>query len=323
MAAKRERDAAAEQQPDAEEQPAAKARCTGAHCEDKRHIQWAAKLVVQVDPPHSMPQAAEAQAWAQTATPNATTAPQAASDLPKAAAEVPAEPEARAAKANADYWTRFGHRQKNSVKYAESHLAYWWCVVQREKMQLQAHLDGNRRTEELQLEEIKNKHGVVIAHVDPDPDIDRLHIKVWSPDSDKYICFLDCKYEDTIANLKRKIQQHPDVIHHMAFRDMQLFYNGCQLLDCDTLEWCDIDDDCILHCVDHDNAVSMAAIAGNWVARSSQRLHQWRLLRAHVLQPPPVDKIAEKDLSPVPISAVVSGARQFFDPTNHQMRVGL
>ena len=169
MAAKRERDAAAEQQPDAEEQPAAKARCTGAHCEDKRHIRWAAKLVVQVDPPHSMPQAAEAQAWFQTATPNATTAPQAASDLPKTAAEVPAELKATAAKltpADADWRSDFAHRQKNTVKYAESHMTYWWNVVQREKMQLQAHLDGNRRAEELQLEEVKNKDGVVVGHMD-------------------------------------------------------------------------------------------------------------------------------------------------------------
>ena len=67
------------------------------------------------------------------------------------------------------------------------------------------------------LEPIKNKDGVVVAHVDPDPDIDRLHIKVWSPGNQtlldaQYICFLDSKLEDTIAEIKkrsRNIQMSP------------------------------------------------------------------------------------------------------------------
>ena len=84
-------------------------------------------------------------------------------------------------------------------------------------MQLQAHVDGNRRVEDLQLEEVKNKDGVVIGHVDPDPDIDRLHIKVWTPCGrqhlHQFICFLDSKDDDTIATLKKnpgasRIQAH-------------------------------------------------------------------------------------------------------------------
>ena len=92
-------------------------------------IQWAATSFV--DSHHSMPLAAEAQAWAQTATPNATTAPQAAAELPKAAAEVPAEPKATAAKL--PRLSTWAHLQKNTLKYAESHMTYWWYVVQREK----------------------------------------------------------------------------------------------------------------------------------------------------------------------------------------------
>lgn len=190
---------AAEEQPGkAAEEPAAKARRTATWGEDKTRIQWAATMIHQfsVDSPHS------AQASAQTATPNATMALQAAAEP----AEVPVEPKATAAKppkAAASWLSKWQQRQRNTLKYAELNLIYWWNVVQREKMQLQAHLDGNRRSEELQLPEVK-KNGVVIGHIDPDPDIDRLHIKVWSPNSEKYICFLDSTFADTIALLKKK-----------------------------------------------------------------------------------------------------------------------
>jgi hypothetical protein len=253
MVVKREVDAAAEQQPAAEEQPAAKARRTGAHCEDKRHIQ-----------PHSMP--------LEDSEPNAM-ALQAAAELPKAAAEVPAEPKATAAK------LPWAHRQRDTLKHAESHLKYWFYVVQREKMQLQAHLDGKRRVEELQLEEVKNKDGVVVAHIDPDPDIDRLHIKVWSTDNEKYICFLDSKFADTITKLKKKNQEHPDVMH-MTFKDMKVFYNGCELCETDTLDEKRIDDDCILHAVDN--------VRANLVVNASAELNQWR--RLLYLKPPARNK---------------------------------
>ena len=178
----------AEQHPAAAGQPAAKARRTAkwaAFCEDKTCIQWAAEM-----------------ASAQTATPNATMAlatdsAQASAQTAKAAAEVPGP------KRKANWLSTWQRRQRNTLKYAELHLAYWYNVVQREKMQLQAHLDGNRRSEELQLEEIKNKDGVVVAHIDPDPDIDRLHIKIWSPTGEKYICFLDATFADTINYVKK------------------------------------------------------------------------------------------------------------------------
>jgi hypothetical protein len=303
MVVKRECDTAAEQQPAAEEQPAAKARRTGAHCEDKRHIEWAATIFSDCQTRQQ-----DSQAWAQTVTPNATTAPQAAAELPKAAAEVPVEPKATAAKLPKAAST-FAHRQENTLKHAELHMRYWWNVVQREKMQLQAHLDGNRRVEEFQLEEVKNNWGVVIAHIDPDPDIDRLHIKVYicfpDPDSEKYICFLDSKFADTIAKLKKKIQEHPDVVH-MTFKDMKVFYNGCELADTDTIDDLNIDDDCILHAVDNVYG------APTWVAKSSAQLNQWRLLLPKSnpwrTQSKTCPSFIERGLNPRPLSSVVSGA---------------
>ena len=174
MVVKREMDSSSEQQPAEEQLAKARRRFVDAH--------------------HSMPLAEQAtakatawafaeQAWAQ----NATTAPQATVEkLP-----------------NGQTWEDF---QMKTLKYAQEHLKYWGNVCQREEMQLQAHRDGNRRVRELQLEEVK-KHGMVIGHIDPDPDIDRLHIKVWTPDRQPhhyFICFLDSKLADTIAKLKKK-----------------------------------------------------------------------------------------------------------------------
>ena len=84
------------------------------------------------------------------------------------------------------------------------------------------------------LPKVMNKAGVVVAHIDPDPHIDRLHIKVWSPDTERYICFQDCKYTDTISKLKKKVQEHPDVLV-MWLQDMKVFFNGVELVDSDTL----------------------------------------------------------------------------------------
>ena len=159
-------------------------------------------------------------------------------------------------------------------------------------MQLQAHLDGNRRTEELQLPEVLNKAGVVIAHMDPDPDIDRLHIKVWCPDTERYICFQDCKYTDTISKLKKKIQELVDSDTMQSIDDMKVFFNGVELVDSDTMQ--SIDDDCILHCV------GTASMPTTRVLKSSVELHQWRLLLAHNLKHPIKDKVIETELNPRP-----------------------
>ena len=130
---------------------------------------------------------------------------------------------------------------------------------------------------------------MVIAHYDPDPDIDRLHIKVWSTDNEKYVCFLDSKFADTIAKLKKKIQEHPDVVH-MTFKDMKVFYNGGELVDTDTLDEKRIDDDCILHAVDN------VYDAPTWVVKSSAEMNQWRRLLPHNLKPPARNTVAEKEL---------------------------
>ena len=136
---------------------------------------------------------------------------------------------------------------------------------------MQAHLDLNCRERDLQLEEVRNRHGEVIGVYDPEPDIDRLHIKVWFPDalwfsdSAKYMCFLNCRFEDTIGTLKKKIQEHREVVH-ITFSDMKVFYKGILLSDADTLDQHRIDDDCILHAVNND--------IQNVVAKASTGLHQ-------------------------------------------------
>ena len=127
-----------------------------------------------------------------------------ATAAPKAAAAATAEPKAAAAKPAAAPAASFAERQQKIVLHAEQQFTYWWNVAQREKMQLRAHLDGNRRQLELQAPDMCNARGDVIGYLDPDPDIDRLHIKVWTPDREKYICFLDACFEDTIATLKKK-----------------------------------------------------------------------------------------------------------------------
>ena len=101
---KRERDAAAEQQPGL----AAKARCTGAAqtpSSDKTQIQWAATIS---NGQHAL--------HLQTVTPNATTALKASSDSDTTATAQPRVP-----KSHLMYWA---NRQKNTLKYAEAHLFF-------------------------------------------------------------------------------------------------------------------------------------------------------------------------------------------------------
>ena len=81
---------------------------------------------------------------------------------------------------------------------------------------------------------------------------------------------------------------------------MKVFYNGSELVDTDTIGQKLIDDDCILHCVENHGMIPTLTVK-SW----SAKLHQWRLLLPHNLQPPARNEAAEKDLSPVPISSVV------------------
>ena len=229
----------------------------------------------------------------------ATVAPKAAAEATaaqKAAAEATAAPKAAAAaKPGAAPARSIADNQRMILSHAEEKLNYWYNVVQREKMQLQAHVDGRRRNRELQLPEIRNQHGKVIGHYDPDPDIDRLHIKVWTADSDKYVCFLDCRFLDTIGTLKRKIQEHPEV-EHITFSDMMVFYKGRLLSDELTLIQAEIDDDCILHAVNND-IVDVKTEA----AKASEQFHQWRRLLSCVRPRAPI-------ASAQPIAAANAGA---------------
>ena len=75
--------------------------------------------------------------------------------------------------------------------------------------------------------------------------------------------------EDTIAEIKEKIQEHPDVT--LKSKDMKMFYKGAELVDADTLYEKNSYDDCILHAADkvHDPMV---------VSAFSEQLTQWRVL---------------------------------------------
>ena len=185
--------------------------------------------------------------------------------------------------------------------------------MQREQMQLQARLEGNRRTQELQLEEIKNKDGAVIAHIDHDTDIDRLFIKIHcDPNpSEKYVCFLDSKWTDRIYFIKDKIEMHPD-IKHMTFQDLKVFYNGDELDDLDTLGEKGIDGDCILHAVDNIND------APKWVVKSSSELYHWRQQLLY-LQPPKQRYLPTKtELNPMPGSSMKLEIRLGTGPNSWQ-----
>jgi hypothetical protein len=67
---------------------------------------------------------------------------------------------------------------------------------------------------------------------------------------------------------------------HMTFKDMKVFYNGCELCETDTLDEKWIDDDCILHAVDN--------VRTNLVVNASAELNQWR--RLLYLKPPARNK---------------------------------
>ena len=283
------------EEPDAEQQPAAEEPAAKRPRANPTGVPSGQDEDKSVISDHSMP----------LQLPNATMALQAAAELPKAAAEVP-EYCSRAAEVPATHLflgRTHAEKQVDLVNHAQAWCKYWHGVVQRERMQLSAHLDGQRRVQDLHLEEVKNKNGVVIGHVDPDPDIDRLHIRMYLPDKERYICFLDCKMEDNFAKLKKKIQEHPDVMAWAdTFEDLKVFYNGCEMCDTDTLEEKWIDDDCILHAVD------TVYDAPAWVAKSSAELFQWK--RLLFLKPPDRNKEAEKVLKHrFQAGQMLSGAR--------------
>ena len=131
--------------------------------------------------------------------------------------------------------------------------------------------------------EIKN-NGVVVFQYCPEPDFDRLHVKVWSATKETYICFLDAQFKDTISKVKEKVAEHPDIKPTATFNAMKIFFNGTELLDTDTLGGVmDIDDDSILHAVD----TFTDAAFPDWVRRGSTVLNQHRHLLPHFLKRPP------------------------------------
>ena len=164
----------------------------------------------------------------------------------------------------------FEIQHKKRVAAAEAQVRHWWREVERERMQLAAHIAGKARQESLQAPDLYGPGGRVVGYLDPYPDIDRLHVKVWPIGTAfldaRYICFLGALYMEPIATLKAKIQDHPDGI---SATDMKVFFRGRSLSDTDTLAGHGIDDDHILHaCGSHETVV----------AKASEQFYQWRLL---------------------------------------------
>ena len=158
-------------------------------------------------------------------------------------------------------------------------------------MQLAANRDGNRRELELQLEPVRNRKGEIMGYYDPDvaDGIDRLFVRIWTPENmimgkATYVCFLDCKDEDTVSTLKTKVQQHPNLAH-MGLQNVILLYKGRTLGDAETLPQCEIDDDCILHAVNGNDAFF--------------NVHQ-------VMQPPPHQVSIQIPAAHLPITAMAT-----------------
>ena len=150
---------------------------------------------------------------------------------------------------------------------AEAQLRQVRREVERERMQLAARIAGVARQKFLGAPTITNSFGLS-CYEDPDPDIDRLHVKVWpeggssSNDPTRYICFLDANYSDTIATLKAKIQDHPE---GMPADQMIVIFRGKKLEDTATLADHNIFDDCILYCVTKQHVAAAKASEDLWV----------------------------------------------------------
>ena len=256
----------------AAEEPAAKARRIATSGEDKTQIHWVQASAIHSFSVDSAPPAT--QNAMQTATPMAM---QTATPM---AAEVPVEPIATAvARANQSARESFEELHTKALLRAEQKMKYWFSMIERSSMQLAAARDGNRRELELQLEPVRNRNGEIVGYYDPDPDIDRLFVRIWTPENmimgkATYVCFLDCTFDDTVSTLKTKIQQHPNLAH-MGLLNVMLLYKGNLLGDAETLLQCGIDDDCILHAVNGNDAFFNVCLP---IGQVSNFLHQWRLI---------------------------------------------
>ena len=123
---------------------------------------------------------------------------------------------------------RYERATRRLVTYAQARLLqaeqnsqYWFRVIEREQMQLAAHEAARARQQFLQALDIVGSHGQV-DFLDPDPQIDRLHVKVWhiEPNRPRYICVLDAGFGDNIRLLKAKIHNHHRGI---SYHDMKMF----------------------------------------------------------------------------------------------------
>jgi hypothetical protein len=187
------------------------------------------------------------------------------------------QPEAATTSSGPESWNAQCRSHEEQIKRrlakAKANAIHWRRKFEIERMQLAAFINGEEHNKHLP--KIYGKDGVtVVGHLDPDPDIDRLHIKVWPGGNlfrshTRYICFLDAKNEDTIAMLKAKIEDHPEGIE----KPSEVFFSGVQLNDSDTLQHAadtHIGDDCILHVCTSQHV--------DVVAEASSKLWHWQLI---------------------------------------------
>ena len=168
-------------------------------------------------------------------------------------------------------WCEKSRKQQRRLHFATTSEAGHRAEVERQTLLLERRLchlaavaAGKDRQRKLGAETIVNAYGLT-AYYDPDPDIDRLFVKIYDVRKFKrYVCFLDMMFDDTIKTLKAKIQDEEDI----PTDDMFIVFRGERLEDHRTLCSYQIGDDCILHAV----RTPTEAILDEAAARS-QKLH--------------------------------------------------
>ena len=212
-----------------------------------------------------------------------------------------AAPQAATAEAAPKAAPNYALNQRIKVAAAEKNLAHWKQVVECERFQLAAFEEGDRHQLVLQaapwvpkqVQDVQDVYevggpgtpilapdGREIGYYDPDPDIDRLFIKLWLPQANflmmtggipcRYIGVLDAQDRDTIGDLKAKIVAHPDG-GTLTADDLHIFFRGTKLAKETTLNALCICDDAIMHACTQVNADAVAV--------ASEQLDSWLPLR--------------------------------------------
>ena len=184
-------------------------------------------------------------------------------------------------------------KHKTKLDTAEKNLAILKKHVERERWQFAAAREGYKRRMALQAihgegtsdepkpgTPVAGVDGTEIGYYDPEPDIDRLFVKVWLPRTHlhgwgrtgtmthsagwpcRYICLLDAQHCNTIGDLKAKIVAHPDG-GMLVVGDVHIFFRGTRLAEDARLVESSIDDDVIVHACTQDSARAVAVASSH------------------------------------------------------------